>query len=433
MKCGLRSQPPKARRHEENCTVNLKKSTLRGVRRTTILAAASILLLVGTTACANAGAGTADAPDAANTAPYKVGVLLALTGAYASVGTPQRDAINLYFEDVNANGGIDGHPVELTVLDTASDPATAINQLRQLAVQDEVDIVLGPSASAEGIALKPFAKSLKIPVVSLGSAETIIAPATDATYIFKMYTGTSLSLEAQLELVKERGWKKIALLYQNGYGQDAANLIEAASSDYKFDLVASEVFEPAATDVTAQLTKVAAADPDVVLVWALNPLNAIIAKYAESLNFDPALLFSPGAGSPSFIENAGTAGEGTLLQGSKVLAASTMEPDDPQYEVTQDFVTKYTAKYSEAPGQYAGSAWDASILFANAVSAMDQNATNVQERRDAIRDSLESNTKDVAGVNGIFTFTPEVHGSTGLTGLAVLRVEDGKFLIDKAY
>ena len=49
------------------------------------------------------------------------------------------------------------------------------------------------------------------------------------------------------------------------------------------------------------------------------------------------------------------------------------------------------------------------------------------------RDALENDTKSVVGVNGIYTYTPDFHGSTSLEGLAVLRVTDGKFEVVKTY
>lgn len=410
-------------------------SSRNRLRRTAAAAAVGALLLIATAACSSGAPSTAAGANvAAAAAPLKVGVLVGLTGSYAALGSVQRDAIQLYFDDINESGGIDGQQVELTVLDTASEPATAINQLRQLAVQDEVDIVLGPSSSSEAIALKPFAASLKIPVLSLASAESIVTPASEATYIFKAYTDTKLALEAQMELLKERDWTKVALLsVNNGYGQEAALGIDAFITEYKFDLVANEVFDATATDVTAQLTKIGESDPDVVLVWAVNPANAVVAKTAAAMDFKPVLFHSAGAGAPSYISTAGAAGEGTLLQGSKVLAAGSMATDDSQYAVTQNFVEKYTAKYSEAPGQYAASAWDASLLLSNAVTTMTADGTDLQALRDGLRDSLENNTKGLIGVNGVFTFTPEFHGPTGLTGLAVLQVKDGAFQIDKAY
>jgi branched-chain amino acid transport system substrate-binding protein len=401
-------------------------------RRTFGSIAAAGVLAASLTACGGAAAGGGAAGGGND--PYKVGVLVGLTGSYAALGEPERKAIELYFDGVNAAGGINGKKVELIVLDSTSDEGNAVNQLRKLATQDKVHAVLGPSSSGESIALKSFAKSLKVPVITLASSSAIVSPAADATYIFKEYTDTKLSLQAQLALAKEKGWKKVAVLATNdGYGQDAVKTIDPLVKEAGVELVANEVFNATATDVTPQLSKIGAASPDVVLVWAVNPANAIVAKSAASINFKPTLFHSPGAGSPAYIQNAGAAGEGTLLQGSKVLAAADVKKDDPQYEVVRNLVDKYTAKYNEAPGQYSANGWDGAMLLENALKNIKGDSKDLQATRDAIRDSLENNTKDLTAVNAVYTFTPEYHGPTGLTGLTVLAVKDGKFVVEKTY
>ncbi|MDB5876125.1 MAG: hypothetical protein JWQ07_5567 [Ramlibacter sp.] len=398
-------------------------------RRTFGSIAAAGILAASLTACgSNAAAGGGGG------GAYKVGVLVGLTGSYAALGEPERKAIELYFDEVNSGGGINGKKVELVVLDSTSDEGNAVNQLRKLATQEQVQAVLGPSSSGESIALKTFAKSLKLPVISLASSSAIVSPAADATYMFKEYTDTKLSLQAQLALAKEKGWKKVALLATNdGYGQDAVKTIDPLIKEAGVELVANEVFNATATDVTPQLSKIASASPDAVLVWAVNPANAIVAKSAASINFAPVLFHSPGAGSPAYIANAGAAGEGTLLQGSKVLAAADVKESDPQYKVVRNLVDKYTAKYKEAPGQYSANGWDGAMLLENALKNIKGDPSNLQATRDAIRDSLENNTKDLTAVNAIYTFTPEYHGPTGLTGLTVLKVTNGKFTVEKTY
>jgi hypothetical protein len=73
------------------------------------------------------------------------------------------------------------------------------------------------------------------------------------------------------------------------------------------------------------------------------------------------------------------------------------------------------------------------MLLENALKNLQCEPSSLQDTRDAIRDSLENNTKELTAVNAIYTFTPEYHGPTGLTGLTVLAVKDGKFVVEKTY
>jgi len=396
--------------------------------------------LAGVAALALALAGCGDSGGSAGggggeDGTYRVGVLVGLTGSYAALGVPERQAIELYFDQLNEDGGIDGREVELVVLDTASDEGTAVNQFRKLATEENVHAVLGPSSSGESIALRSFSGSLMVPTIALASSSSIVEPPEEAGYMFKQYTGTNESLQAQLQFAKDQGWEKVGLLHTNdGYGQDPAQRIQDVADSIGVEITGVEPFDATATDVTAQLGSLSEGSPDAVLVWAVNPANAVVASSAESIGFEPVLFNSPGAGSQAYIDTGGAAVDGTFLQGSVVLAPQSLEEDNPQYEITNRLVDTFQEEYGEAAGQYAANGWDGSLMLENAIrAAAEHDPSDVQATRDAIRDSLESNTQEVVGVNAIYTFTPEFHGSVELTGLAVLEVVDGAFEVVQTY
>lgn len=412
-------------------------------KRAGFLAGGAFLTAIVLAGCAGA-AETAPEPTndgggettvAAEKAPIRVGALLGLTGSYAALGVPEANAVELYFEEVNANGGLNGHEIELVLLDSESDESVLVNQYRKLATEEDVHAVIGPSSSGESIALRAFSLEYMLPTIGLGSASSIVEPPEESTYIFKQYTGTNESLRAQLTFAQEQGWKNLGLIYvNNGYGQDPANQLETVAAEFGITVTGMESFEGSDTDVTAQLGRLAADNPDAVLVWAVNPANAVIAKSAESIGFEPPLFNSPGAGSQDYITNGGSAVEGSYLQGSQVLAFDSMDPADPAYALTQSLIEQYQATYGETPGQYAANGWDGSILIENAIlQAGELDPTDVQATRDAIRDSLENNTVSVPAVNSTYTFTPEFHGSLSLEGLAVLVVENGAFRVIQTY
>lgn len=400
------------------------------LRRRAALALSVGALTLAVTACGDAGQG-----EAAGDGSYKIGVLVGLTGSYAALGEPERQAIELYFDQVNKKGGIDGRKVELVVLDSGSDEGTAVNQYRKLAVEENVHAILGPSSSGESIALRTFSQSLKVPTIALASSSSIVEPAEESAYMFKQYTGTQESLRAQLQFAESQGWKKVALLHTNdGYGQDPAKQIKDAAAGTGVEITGIEAFDATATDVTAQLGRLGESKPDAVFVWAVNPANAVVAKSAESIKFKPVLFHSPGAGSQAYIENAGSAAEGTYLQGSVVLAADSLAEDNPQHKVTHALVDNFSKAYNDTAGQYAANGWDGAILLQNAIeNAGEHDASDAQGTRDAIRDALENKTSEVVGVNAIYTYTPEYHGSVELQGLAVLGVTKGAFEVVKTY
>lgn len=407
------------------------KASARPVR-TAAAVAALALLAAG---CGNGDSGSSAGSGGAAgscTEPYKIGVMLGLTGVYAAVAEPQKKSLGLYAEQLKAKGGVGGHQVELTVVDTTSDEAAAVNTLRKLATQDQVVGIVGPSSSGESIALKPIAESLKVPTIAIAASNAIIAP--PVSYMFKEFPSSDDSLLAQLTYLKGKGLTKVGMLFSNnGYGQGPAKALPALAKELGLEVTASEAFPPAATDVTSQLSAVAKSKPQAILVWAVNPANAIVAKNAKALGLDSVLFQAPGAASTTYMTLGGSAVEGTLVQASKILVPESVKADDPQREVVTGFASAYQTKYGQAANQFGGGAYDALLLMVNALEKGKVNpCDDLQKSRDALRDSLQTNTKDVAGTVAVYTFSETQHGPSGIVGQAVLQVTDGKFVLKQA-
>lgn len=400
-----------------------------GTRRRLRAATIGLALALMATACG--GGGSTAAPGEPE--PYKVGALLGLTGAYAAIAEPERQALELYVENLNADGGINGRPVELVVADTASNESEAVNQLRRLVTQEEVVAVIGPSSSGEAVALRPIATSLQVPVMAIAASNAIITPAAEAPYMFKEFPGSLDSLRAQLTYAKEQGWQRVAILSSNnGYGQEPAGALPDMIGEFGLELVGAETFPPDATDMTPQLSALAGTAPDVTLVWSVNPANAVVARNARDISYPGTLFQAPGAASAQYIELGGDAVEGTLLQGSKVLVSDAVAADDPQKAVLDEFVAAWQAEYNATPSQYAAGGWDSSLLTFTALAATDPALTDPQEVRDAVRDALEA-TSGVSGVLAVYSFSAEQHGPQGIDGLAIIRIENGAFVLEQAY
>lgn len=397
-------------------------------QRLTVVAIAALLALVAS-ACGSGGSSSE------KTDTYKLGALLDLTGSYAALGEDNQRSIKMFVKNINKNGGINGHDVEIVYADTQSSESESVNQLRKLATQDNVIGVVGPAASGEAIALQPITESLRVPVMSMGSSDLIITPAEKAKWIFKQYPSAGDSLRAQLEYAKAQKWNNVAILAaNNGYGQEATQKLPDLLDEFGMNLAASETFPPESTNVASQLQAVESKKPDVILVWAVNPANAVVAKSAESIGVDIPLFNAPGGATPLYAESAGTAAEGTLVQGSMIGVPDEIDPSSPQYEVIREFVDLWEAELGRTPNQFESNAWDGIRLVAEALDKGDVDPSgDVTKVRAALRDSLETNIKDVPSVNAIYTFTADHHGPRGIKGLGVLAIQDGKFILKQAY
>src|SRR5215510_7352086 len=81
-------------------------------------------------------------------APIKVGIATDLTGAIAYVGNACANVAKMVVKDVNDAGGILGRPIELFIVDTASNESIGVANVRRLIQRDRVDVVLGGITSS---------------------------------------------------------------------------------------------------------------------------------------------------------------------------------------------------------------------------------------------------------------------------------------------
>ena len=86
--------------------------------------------------------------------PIKVGIATDLTGAIAQEGNANVNVAKMVVKDINDAGGILGRPIELFVVDTASNESVAIANVRRLIQRDKVDVVLGGITSSMRNAIK---------------------------------------------------------------------------------------------------------------------------------------------------------------------------------------------------------------------------------------------------------------------------------------
>ena len=104
----------------------------------------------------------------------KIGANLELSGAVASYGSSEADAIDLAIEEINAAGGIDGKQIELIKVDNKSDAAEATNAAIKLTSQDKVVAIIGAATSGNSVAQVQIATDTKTPMISPSGTSTTV-------------------------------------------------------------------------------------------------------------------------------------------------------------------------------------------------------------------------------------------------------------------
>ena len=119
-------------------------------------------------ACSESGSsGSSASGSAASTGDIKIGVVLDITGAGASLGVPERQTIEMLADQVNAAGGVNGRKVKLYIEDNQSTEDGAAKATTKLLTTEKVDVIIGASRTGPSLAMRPIAEKAEKPMVSL--------------------------------------------------------------------------------------------------------------------------------------------------------------------------------------------------------------------------------------------------------------------------
>ncbi len=367
-----------------------------------------------------AGSNGASQPDDA----IRIGAVLSLTGPYAGLGEPERRAIELEVERINAEGGVNGREVEVLFEDDGTDEARAVAAASRLIEQEGVVALIGASGTGQSMAMRQEAERGGVAQVSLAGGSVI----TDQfnPWVFQTPWPNRVVVPFILGEMRAAGVERLALIADSGgYGKDGRDATMAVIDRFGMEVVADEQFNRGDTDMTGQLTKIRSAEPDAILMWAAGAEAATILKNHDSLTgMDVLPVYGgPGNARVELLEGAGSAAEGFQLAAGHILVPEAYGPGTEAYEVATGFIGRFTDRYGVAPDIFAGHAYDAIHLLVDAMRRLPEEFTSSD-----LRDELER-TEGFVAVGGTFTFTPTDHNGLSEDDLSFYRVVDGTWAL----
>lgn len=352
----------------------------------------------------------------------KVGAILAVTGGASFLGGPEARTLEMMVEEINAKGGINGNKIDLIIKDSGANPEKAISFAKQLIEEDKVFAIIGPSTSGETMKIKNIAEEAQMILISCAAAEVIVNPV--AKYVFKTPQKDSDAVKKIYGTMKDLGITKIAVLTGNtGFGNAGKGQLENIAPEFGIEILASEVYDKKATDLSAVVAKLMAnKDIQAVVNWSIVPAQGILAKNMRQAGWDVPLFQSHGFGNIKYVQAGGAAAEGIIFPAGRLLIANDLPADNPQKQLLVRYLIDYETKYPEDKvSTFGGHAYDALTIL---VAAIEKAGTDKEKVRDAIE-----NLKGVPGTAGVFNFSPEDHNGLDINSFEMLTVKDGKFVI----
>ena len=311
----------------------------------------------------------------------KVGVLLPLTGSQAKFGEIEKRSYEMAAEEINAKGGVNGKKIELLFEDDTGKPDVGRSGVEKLISREKVPVITGGYSSSVTAAAAPVAQQFKVPfVICTGSADDITEKGYD--YIFRINPPASEYPNAVKSFLQEVGKdvKTVALLYENSaFGQSSSKSFEEDAKELGLKILVKEGYQAGAIDFKPILTKVKAANPDMIYMVSYVMDASLLMRQSKELHINPKMFVGGGAGFtlPEFAKSAGDAADGVY--------SATLWVETLPFPGAKEYFNKFRKKYGSETEYHGAEAYAAMYVVADALKRAKSSSTPTpKDVRDAL-------------------------------------------------
>ena len=360
-------------------------------------------------------------------AQIKIGVTISTTGPAVSLGIPEKNTIALLPTTIG------GKSVQYIVLDDASDSSAAVVNTRRLIQEDKVDAIIGSTTTPNTLAMIDVVAESSTPTISLASSARIIEPmSAKKAWMFKTPQTDTMMVLAILEHAAGRGLHTMAYIgFNDALGEAFYAEFEKFAEARKIRIVDNERYAPRDTSVTAQVLKIMAAKPDMVVIGASGTPAVLPAHALAERGYKGSIYFNHGVANNDFLRVGGKDVNGAFVPTSPVVVAAALPADHPAKAQAVAYVKRYEGAYGAGSVSAFGAyTWDAGLLLEHAIPiALKRAQPGTIQFRAALRDALEG-TRDLHDSNGVVNMSKNDHLGLDQRARVIVRIVDQKWQLD---
>jgi ABC-type branched-subunit amino acid transport system substrate-binding protein len=236
----------------------------------------------------------------------KIGVIFDLTGPLAGGGSELEYLGAKIMIDRFVKTGVEGYKIEAVYADAQSKPDVAINEAVRLVEQEKVDMLLGFYSSAQCVPVAARVEQLKKFMWITTCISSAVLADKNYKYVFRpqpsgdqfgLMTMDFIANYSKTKLGKDPKDLRVAIMHEDGaYGVDVSKGNEAGAQKAGFNVVLKEGYSATAPDLSALVTKLKRARPDVIFHTGYNPDITLFARQAREQGLKFGALVGHGAG-----------------------------------------------------------------------------------------------------------------------------------------
>ena len=357
-------------------------------------------------------------------ADITIGVSVSATGPAASLGIPEKQTFALLPQTIG------GEKVKYIVLDDATDPSTAVKNVRKFTGEDKVDALIGSTATPTSMAMLEVAFETKTPQIAMAP----LPPAGDkAPWVFTTPQNFNQMAIAIAAHMASHNVKTIGFIgYADPYGQLWLKAMQGAAEAKGIKITATENYQRNDTSVTGQVLKLISANPDAILIAGSGTPAVLPQATLIERGYKGKFYQTHGIANRDFLRVGGKNVEGTIFPVGPMLLAEQLPDSHPSKKPSLEYIKAYEGAHGvNSRSTFGGHGWDAYLLLNRAVpEALKKAKPGTVEFRIALRDALE-NVKELPGVHGVFNMSAKDHNGFDGRAAIMATIENGDWKLLK--
>ena len=406
--------------------MKMSRTMTMTVKRTFAFALAALMMLLMLAGCSGQAAQSGDA--SANT--IKIGILGPHTGEYAAYGLGVRNGVELYFNKVNENGGINGKRIELVIYDNKGDDTESVTAFTRM-VDNGITALIGDVLTGNTLAVVGEANAVNMPMITPSATAAAVTVKEDGTVysnVFRTCFIDPFQGEKMAGFANDiLGAKTAALLCQTGndYAQGLAEAFKQKCAQLGIQIVAEEGYAKGDVDFKSQLTNIAAKAPDVVFCPNYYEDDGMIVTQARQVGVSSTFLGGDGWSSVTKYASK------EALEGS--FYCSSYAPGST--DAVKKFEEEYVAGYGkDTLNMFAATAYDAAMLMCAALEKAETggSAPASEEYKQAVIDAIKSEGATICGITSEAGYTFD-DSNNPIKDAVIMKVTSGEEVFDRMY
>ena len=359
----------------------------------------------------------------AATGQVKVGLMVSATGPTSAIGIPQKNTGDLLPRKVGDT------TIEYVQLEDGGDSTRAVQNIKKLIQENNIDALIGPSTTPNALAILDFIAEAKVPMMATVGTSSVVEP-LDAKkrWVFKTTQNDDLIASALLAHMTKNGVKTIGFIgFNDPYGENWYKVFVPMAEKAGITIVANERYARNDQSTTGQVLKLMAAKPDAVLIAAVGGPAVLPQATLFDQGYKGRIYQTHAVATEDFIKLGKEKVEGTVLAAGPMLVIDEIPATNPTRKVALAYIAAYEKQFGAKPATFGANTWDGGILLEQAIPvALKAGKPGTEAFRSALRDAVEKE-REVVGTQGVFNMSATNHNGMDERARVLVVVKDGRF------